>query len=174
MGIPWFIIVLLILLLIKRDWMINENSSFDLIGTIIFAIGMILFIFGFTTLNQLIGIISAIVGFAFLVYFVLYERKLESPIFKVTLFKELEFSVATFASLVSYIATFVITFVLNYHFQYIMGYNSQFAGVLLVTTPIIQAAVSPISSRFSDKVNPLKLAAFGLVLFVLLLEFYAL
>ena len=44
-----------------------------------------------------------------------------------------------------------------------MGYNSQFAGVLLVTTPIIQAAVSPISGRFSDKVNPLKLAAFGLV-----------
>lgn len=122
-GIPLFIIVLVILLLIRIDWIVDEGKSFDLRGTIVYALGMILFIYGFTILNQFIGVISTLIGLALIISFVLYERKIDNPIFKVTLFKELEFSVATFASLVSYVATFVITFVLNYHFQYILGYD---------------------------------------------------
>ena len=168
--IPFFILALLILLFaIKKEWKINENSYFDLKGSIVYSFGIVFFIYGFTTLNSLSGIILTIIGIILLVIFVLLELKVESPVFKVRLFKGLEFSAASFASLVTYIATFVITFVLNYHFQYIWGMDSQLSGMILIITPVLQAVFSPVSGRLSDRMNPLKISAFGLVFVTLAL-----
>lgn len=160
--VPLIIISLFLTYSIKEEWLSYENASIDKFGSIVYILGIILFIYGFSSINSLIGIISIIIGLILLILFAVIELKIEEPIFDVRLFKNSEFALSNLASMISYIATFVITFVLNYHFQYILGMDSQTAGLYLIMTPLVMAILSPISGTLSDKVKPHYLASLGM------------
>lgn len=163
-DIPFLILALLILLIfIKDEWKIPINSI-DLKGSIIFAIAMVLFIYGFTILNQLTGFILVFLGIIFFLIFVFIERKINEPILDIHLFKNKKFFISTLACLISYIATFVVTFILNYHFTYVLGYNSKLTGLILIITPICTAIVTPIAGILSDSYDSIKIYTVGLII----------
>ena len=162
--VPFLIIAYILMLAIKDEWNDFTSESLDKLGCGVYAIGIMLFIFGFTSLNDLIGIISLIVGAILLIGFTIIELKVENPVFNVRLFKNKKFLSANIASLISYFATFVITFILNYHFQYIMGLDSQTSGIILIICPLMMTIVSPFSGRLSDKITPQILSAIGMTL----------
>ena len=56
-------------LFIKDDWKEEEKSKFDLVGSILFAIGLSSLIYGFTQLPEMIGIVCVLVGCLFLLIF---------------------------------------------------------------------------------------------------------
>ena len=56
----------------------------------------------------------------------------------------------------------VVTTILNYHFQYVRGWDAQKAGMILIITPIIMAVMAPNAGKLSDKIHPQKLAAIGM------------
>lgn len=161
--IPFTLIALFLSLSkVKDEWNMYENETYDKIGSILYIIGIFFFIYGFTILNQIKGILFTIIGIIFLFVFVITDLKVKDPIFNLKLFKNKRFSSSNIASLISYIATFVVTYILNYHFQYILNLNSQTTGILLVITPVIMAIISPFSGKFSDKIDSQKLAAIGM------------
>lgn len=161
--LPFLILTLIILLTrIEGEWITFENIPLDLKGSIVYGIGMVLFIYGFTILNEPSGVILTILGIAVLVIFSLIELKQDNPVFDVRFFKNHKFLSANFASLSAYLATFAVTTILNYHLQYIKGYDSQFAGIVLLAAPLCQMIMSPIAGRLSDKYVPQILAAIGM------------
>ncbi|MCQ2964726.1 MAG: MFS transporter [archaeon] len=162
MVLPLLVIAFWFVYSLNQEWTTYEKESIDKLGSITFILGILLFIYGFTIINTFTGIISLSIGLILLISFVFIELKAEYPLFNVRLFKNIRFTSSNLASLISYFATFVITYVLNYHFQYIMGLNSQTAGFILIITPIMMAILAPISGRISDKVNPQKIAALGM------------
>ena len=160
MLIP-LIFSLYLCLSLDGEWTMYEGSI-DKLGSLVYSIGILLFIYGFTVINTSLGVILLIVGLLLLALFAYIELRLDNPVFEVRLFKNIRFSSSNLASLISYLATFVITYIVTYHFQYIMGLDSQTSGLLLIVTPLMMAIIAPISGRISDRIDPQKLAAIGM------------
>ena len=162
-SVPFLILILVLLISqIKEEWITMGEVPIDWKGCIVYSLGILLFIYGFTRLDESIGIILTVVGIIVLGLFVALELREKYPVFDVKFFKNPKFSSANFAALTAYLATFAVTTIVNYHLQYIRGYDSQMAGLILLVAPLIQVIMGPISGRLSDKVNPQKLAAIGM------------
>ena len=162
-SVPFLILILVLLISqIKEEWITMGEFPIDWKGCIVYSLGILLFIYGFTRLDESIGIILTVVGIIVLGLFVALELREKYPVFDVKFFKNPKFSSANFAALTAYLATFAVTTIVNYHLQYIRGYDSQMAGLILLVAPLIQVIMAPISGRLSDKVNPQKLAAIGM------------
>ena len=164
-GVPFLAIILLLLLFkIDDEWITFENIPIDFKGSIFYGIGMTLFIYGFTILNQLSGVLLTALGVIFLIIFGWIELRQTHPVFDIRFFKNRQFLSSNFASLCAYLATFAVTTILNYHLQYIKGFDSQTAGIILLTAPLFQVILAPIAGRLSDKYVPQILAALGMAL----------
>ena len=173
-GVP-FLLVILVLLLTKVDeeWITFGEVPLDVKGSVAYGLGMILFIYGFTILNQPLGIILTVLGIIILIVFGLIELKEAHPVFDIRFFKNHRFLSANFASLCAYLATFAVTTILNYHLQYIKGFDSQTAGIILLAAPLCQVILAPIAGRLSDRYVPQILAAIGMGLGTLSLALFS-
>ena len=163
-SVPFLIVIIALLLKIDEEWITFEGIPIDMKGSITYAIGIALFIYGFTILNESMGIILTILGIIILVAFALIELRQEHPVFDIKFLKNREFLSANLASLCAYLATFAVTTILNYHLQYIKGFDSQTAGIILLVAPVCQVILAPIAGRLADKYIPQILAAIGMAL----------
>ena len=161
-----FLILCIVLMIVKvpQDWKTYEHDSIDKAGSLLYAIGIMLFIYGFTNLVNQSGIIFTVSGIIFLIIFAAWELRQTSPVFNMNLFKNTKFTSSNIAALCSYLAIMVVTTILNYHFQYVKGWNAQMAGLILIVTPIIMAIIAPNSGKLSDRIHPQKLAAIGMAI----------
>ena len=161
--IPFLVLCLALMVWkIPGEWKTYEGSKIDKIGYILYGIGILLFIYGFTNLINTIGVVCLVIGFILIALFVYYELKADSPAFNMRLFKNMKFTSSNVAALCSYLAIAAITTILNYHFQYVKGWNAQMSGLILIITPLIMAIIAPNAGKLSDKIHPQKLAAIGM------------
>ena len=164
-GVPFlFVILALLLTRIGDEWSSFENLPLDLKGSFAYGIGMVLFMYGFTILNTQLGVILTVLGVMILLIFAWIELKQKYPVFDIRFFKNHKFLSANFASLCAYLATYAVTTILNYHLQYIKGFDSQTAGMILLVAPLCQVVLAPIAGRLSDRFVPQILAAIGMAL----------
>ena len=164
-GVPFlFVILALLLTKIDEEWISFKGIPLDIKGSLTYGIGMVLFMYGFTILNTQLGIVLTILGILILIIFGLIELRREYPVFNINFFKNHKFLSANFASLCAYLATYAVTTILNYHLQYIKGFDSQTAGLILLVAPLCQVVLAPIAGRLSDKHVPQILAAIGMAL----------
>ena len=161
--IPFLVLCLILMLLkIPGEWKTYEKDKIDSIGYLIYGIGILLFIYGFTNLMNTVGWVCVIIGLCLLIIFAYYELNVESPAFNMRLFKNMKFTSSNIAALCSYLAVAALTTILNYHFQYVRNWDAQLTGIMLIITPIIMALIAPNAGKLSDKIHPQKLAAFGM------------
>ena len=173
-SIPFMILLLAMLYKVKDEWITFEGLPLDIKGLIVYVIGILLFIYGFTRLNETIGIILTLVGIIVLALFAYIEIKTDYPVFDVRFFKDSKFLSSNFAALCAYLATFAVTTILNYHLQYIKGYDSQLSGIILIVAPLFQVVLAPLAGRWSDYINPQILSAVGMGLGTISLVLFSL
>jgi MFS family permease len=126
-AVPLLIIIIALLLRIDDEWITFEGILIDVKGSVAYGIGIALFIYGFTILNETLGVILTVVGIMILIVFAMIELRQEHPVFDIKFLKNRVFLSANLASLCAYLATFAVTTILNYHLQYIKGFDSQTA-----------------------------------------------
>ena len=164
-GVPFlFVILALLLTTIKDEWITFEGIPIDIKGALSYGVGMALFMYGFTILNTQMGMILTVLGVIILIVFAVIEMRQDHPVFDIRFFKNHKFLSANFASLCAYLATYAVTTILNYHLQYIKGFDSQTAGLILLVAPLCQVVLAPIAGRLSDRFVPQILAAIGMAL----------
>ncbi len=162
-AIPFLVLcIALIVIKIPQEWQTYAEDSIDKIGSIIWAVGILAFVYGFTNLVNSTGVFLTVFGLIVIVAFVFYELGQKSPVFNVKLFKNTKFLSSNVAALCSYLAIMVVTTILNYHFQYVRGWNTQMTGLMLIIPPILQALLAPNMGKLSDKYNPQILSAIGM------------
>ena len=133
-GVPFlFVILALLLTKIDEEWITFADIPLDIKGSFSYGIGMVLFMYGFTILNTPLGVLLTILGIIILIIFGLIELRQPHPVFDIRFFKNRKFLSSNFASLCAYLATFAVTTILNYHLQYIKGFDSQSAGMVLLS-----------------------------------------
>jgi EmrB/QacA subfamily drug resistance transporter len=164
-GLLALVLLGLVFYTLKGEWREAEGEKFDTIGSIAYAIGIVLFMYGFSSLPAGRGIVLFLVGVAGMVFFSLWEMNAVSPILDVRLFRSNRvFFFSNMAIFISYIATFAVSFLLSIYLQYIKGLDPDKAGLILITASVLMAIVTPISGRISDRIEPRLVASVGMSL----------
>jgi EmrB/QacA subfamily drug resistance transporter len=171
--IPLGLLVLaLTLWKLKGEWAVCKGEKFDLPGSVLYSIALLLLIYGFSLLPKLTGIIITILGIIGILTFIMMELRTKSPVFDVKLFKNATFAFSNLAALISYSATFAVVFLLSLYLQYIKGLSPGNAGLILVAQPVVMAILAPVAGRLSDKYNPRVIASIGMALTTVGLLFF--
>jgi len=163
---------------LKGEWAEARGERFDTGGALIYAVSLVIVMYGLTLLPGWSGFLLVLFGLLWIGAFILWELKAPSPLLDMKLFTtNITFSMSNVAALINYSATFAVTFLISLYLQYIKGFTPQHAGTVLIAQPIVMAALSPIAGKLSDRIEPRIVAslgmgftALGLALFTLLNE----
>ncbi|OHE26792.1 MAG: MFS transporter [Syntrophus sp. RIFOXYC2_FULL_54_9] len=149
---------------LDSEWAASRGEKFDLKGSLLYSICLVMLLYGFSRLPTLRGI--ALVGFGIVGFagFVMFEARVESPLLNIRLFKNRTFAFSNLAAFINYSANFTVGFLLSLYLQFIKGLDPQSAGLILVAQPVVMAVFSPIAGRLSDRVPAQKLASLGMAL----------
>jgi EmrB/QacA subfamily drug resistance transporter len=148
------------------EWAEARGERFDGTGAALCAAGIGLLVIGVTLLeSSAAGPWLAVAGAASLTAFFLHESRTAQPIFEVGLLRRNRmFALSNLAALISYAATFATGYLLSLYLQVVRGLDPQHAGAVLLTAPVVQAVLSPIAGRVSDRVPPRVVASLGMAL----------
>ena len=169
-------VIAVVLWKLKGDWAEAKGEKFDVAGSVIYSLALVVLIYGFTLLPATLGIgliVAGVIGFS---AFVRWEMKMSSPVLDINLFRNSRvFALSNLAALINYSATFAVGFLISLYLQYIKGFDPQNAGLVLMAMPAVQAIFSPLAGRLSDRIEPrilssagMALTTAGLVLFIFL------
>jgi EmrB/QacA subfamily drug resistance transporter len=172
------IAVLLILWKLKGDWLECKGEKFDLTGSIVYSVAIVALMYGFSILPDVKGAVLIAAGIVGMIVFALYEMRVPFPVLDIRLLtKNRVFALSNLSALINYSATFAVTFLLSLDLQYTKGFTPEHAGMILVAQPVVQAMISPIAGRLSDRIEPrivasagMAITSFGLFLLIFLTD----
>lgn len=148
---------------LKGEWVEAKGQKFDLIGSLIYGLGLVAIIYGLSLLPTIWGALAILTGIAVILVFIRWEMKVASPVLHMNLFKNnTVFAFSNLAALINYSATFAVIFLLSLYLQYAKGLSPQNAGLILVSMPAVQTIFSPVAGRLSDRIEPRILASAGM------------
>jgi len=159
------LLVILVFVGLKAEWREAAGEKFDLKGSIIYIIAIASFMYGFSNLPSLMGIILFVIGVACLALFVWWELRAPSPVFNLTLFRNNHiFIFSNIAALITYISTFAVNFLLSLYLQYIKDYTPQAAGMTLITASVLMTIFTLLSGFTAQRVESRLVASTGMAL----------
>ncbi len=149
---------------LKGEWAEARGERFDGPGATLCAMAIGLLTVGVSLLEKSIfgpWLLGA--GVLALLLFVWQESRTAQPILEVGLFRRNRlFAFSNVAALLSYAATFASSYLLSLYLQTVRGLDAQQTGAVLLTAPIVQAALSPPAGKLSDRVAPRIVASIGM------------
>lgn len=150
---------------LRGEWADSKGEKFDYVGSLLYAIALVMVMYGFPKMSEVNGLIFIGCGVFILLIFILWEMRTSYPVLEMRLFKKnVVFRYSNLAALINYSATSAVGFLLSFYLQYVKGLSPQQAGFVLVSQPIIMAIFSPPAGRLSDKIEPGIVAAVGMAL----------
>ena len=157
--------LVLSLMTLKGEWREAKGEKFDVPGALVYMVAVAVFMYGFSSLPSVSGGIFLAAGVVGLVYFARREMKDPSPILEFRLFRNNRvFLFSNAATLINYMATYAVTFLLNLYLQYIKGLSPQDAGLMMIASAIPMTIFTPLAGRVSDKIEPRLVAATGMLM----------
>ncbi len=155
---------------LPRQHPINPRMRFDFKGLAAYAVFLLGVMYGATELPESRGFILMAAGLVSLALLIVVERRTDTPLVDIVLFRtNAAFAMSNVAALLNYSATFAASFLLSLYLQVISGLSPGQAGLVLISMPAVQAIVSPLAGRLSDRIEPRILASTGMGLTALAL-----
>ncbi|TYO92729.1 MFS transporter [Desulfallas thermosapovorans] len=159
-------VIIMSLTRLKGEWAGARGERYDLTGAVLYSFGLVLFMYGISSIGTSAWsgyILTA--GLVILAVFIRHELKTELPVLNLKLFsKNVTFAFSNLAALINYSATFAVGFLVSLYLQVVLGYNSQQAGFILLSQPVLMAVLSPFAGKLSDRVQPRLVASWGMAL----------
>lgn len=137
----------------------------DLWGNATYAAGFALLMIGLSIggIDSWNGVAKYILtGLAFLVAFVLIERRVRAPMLDLRLFADRSFTLNNAQVFLNSVVRFALTFLFVFYFQGAKGIDAVLAGVMLGPVALGLLIASPIAGRMADHANPRRLIVTGL------------
>lgn len=146
----------------------NTANKVDIKGAILFILFVIpLFaaleevqVAGLQNLLVIVFLAISIISF---VLFILAERKHQTPLLQLKIFKNMWFSISLICAFLSFISIFVSIIILPFYLQDILKMSPGGAGLYMTIYPLVMATVAPISGHISDKIGSEILTLIGLI-----------
>lgn len=159
------IIVAIVFKKMDGEWAAARGEKFDVKGSLIYGSAIVALLYGLFLLPEMLGVVLIVAGCLGILAFIRWETGIGYPILNIDLFRKNRiFAFSNLAVLINYGATYAVTFLLSLYLQYIKGLSPQTAGLILVATPAVQAAFSPLAGRLSDRIEPRIIASIGMAI----------
>ena len=150
---------------LKGEWADAKGEPLDVVGSILYGIAILAIVYGSSLLPSMSAIYLMAAGILCMVAFVWQELRVRYPVVEVRLFTQNKlFTFSSLAAMINYAATFAITFLISLYLQYIKDLTPQAAGTIIVAQPVMMAVFSPMAGKLSDRIEPRKIASFGMAL----------
>jgi MFS family permease len=158
-----FVILPMVFWKLRDEWKSTDKPGLDLPGSVLYAASLAALLYGFTRFPRPLGFALAAAGLAGIVAFGIIETRVSAPILNIRLLlRNRAFALSNVAAMINYSATFAVGYFLSLYLQNVKGMSAELAGFVLVTQPIIQASLSPLTGRMSDRIEPRILASMGM------------
>lgn len=162
-NVPVGIVGLISIYIIQREYKTDHVRAFDFLGLISMTLFLTSLLLAFADGNaswntggwtsNFIVTCFTISAISFIV-FIITEFSVKHPLIELRLLKNRNFSIATLMMFIFGAALFGNSFLLPLFLQNSLGYTAFQAGLVFFPVGIIQAFMSPIAGRLSDKANP--------------------
>lgn len=145
----------------------RHGETFDFIGAILLFLSLISLLFGLT-FSQNFGFLSIqtsglLVLFAvLLILFIKFENKVKQPVIDLSLFRNGLFRVNLITGFLTFIASSGTIFLIPFYLQNVLGYDPEYAGILMAIFPITLGISGPLAGWLSDKYGFRLLTVLGL------------
>lgn len=142
----------------------GQRENLDLLGSVLYVLVIVSMMYGLSSYStNTFAKYLIILSIAWFALFLRHELRVESPVIQVRLFRRnISYTLSNLAALLNYGATFALGYLMSLYLQLIRGFDSQTAGIILISQPLIMALLSPYAGRLSDRISPYKLASFGM------------
>jgi EmrB/QacA subfamily drug resistance transporter len=150
----------------------GKKSGFDFFGTMLSFVGLVILVY---VLNQgrklgyespvFIGGIA--LSIASLAGFIIRELKAKDPLLDLSIFRDRNFSLALFASLVAMGLLAGNSILMPFYLTYILKIKIELAGFVLMINPVIFSILSVVIGTMSDRVSRTRLTTTGMVIALL-------
>jgi EmrB/QacA subfamily drug resistance transporter len=148
---------------LKGEWAEAKGERFDLAGSVIYALALVALMVGVSQLPGITGAGLMGLGVLGLGMFGAWEMRARYPVLHIDLLvTNRPFAFSNVAALINYSATSATAFLLSLYLQYIKALTPQQAGLVLIAQPIVQATLSPLTGRLSDRIEPRIVASIGM------------
>jgi DHA2 family multidrug resistance protein len=180
-NVPVGIVAMMATLIIQREYKTEHTRSFDLIGFISMTSFLVFLLLALSDGNAAWNtggwtsdfiLTCFAVSFVSFVIFITAELTVKHPIIDLRILKNRNFGLANIMLFIFGLAFFGNAFLLPLYLQNSLGYTALQAGLVFFPVGIIQAIMSPIAGRMSDKVNPKIPILIGIVLTFLSMYLY--
>ncbi|MDP2920532.1 MAG: MFS transporter [Dehalococcoidia bacterium] len=150
-------------------WKLNKEpveatrEKFDFTGSAVYALALVLIMYGVSRLPESRALWLIGGGTVVTIFFIWWETRIAYPVMNIDLFrKNRGFAFSNLAALVNYSGTFAVSFLLSLYLQYARGLDAEKAGLVLISSPVMQAVFSPLFGRLSDRIEPRILSSVGM------------
>jgi nitrate/nitrite transporter NarK len=98
--------------------------------------------------------------------FVWIETRVAYPMVDLSLFRDAQFSLNLFTSLITFIAIAGIVFLLPFYLELVMGLGLRDVGLMMAVVPIVMAFLQPYSGTLSDRWGTRPVSVLGLAVLI--------
>lgn len=141
----------------------------DILSVAFSATGLTLSVYGISIIASktvpALGLIAA--GAVLLAFFVLRQRRLETPVLDLAPMANPRFSVACLLSIIAMMTTFSMSVLLPLYYEASVGVTSLVSGILLLAPIIVNAGTSLLGGRIMDRVGEWPLLPAGFLIIAL-------
>jgi MFS family permease len=175
----WFTAVgmlpsLVLIYLVSKESAPVSDEKLALGGTLLWILAVGLGFTGLATIGQDFSLPLLFAGLALLVWFIRKSFKSHNPILDMRLFSNSRrFSFSSLAAFISYLSSTSTIFILSLYLQYSRGLSPSEAGLFLMAQPVVQALLTPLSGRLSDRYDAGKLASGGMAVIMVAIIIFA-
>ena len=180
-NVPVGIVAMFATLIIQREYKTEHTRSFDLVGFISMTLFLVFLLLALSDGNAAWNtggwtsdfILSCFaISFAAFVIFIAAELTVKHPIVDLRILKNRNFGLANIMLFIFGLSFFGNSFLLPLYLQNSLGYTALQAGFVFFPVGIIQAIMSPVAGKMSDKLNPKIPIFIGIVLTFLSMYLY--
>jgi len=153
---------------LKGEWKEASGETFDLQGSAIYSVMLLSLMYGFSLIPSVNSVVPILIGVFAGGVFLRVEAKAKHPVLDINLFRSNRaFTFSNIAALINFSATYAVTFLMSLYLQYVKGLSPEGAGLVLIASPVVQAIVSPMAGKLSDRMEPRKVSAIGMGITIL-------
>ncbi|MBP0491861.1 MFS transporter [Pararoseomonas indoligenes] len=144
----------------------TQDRPYDLVGTLLNAVGIVLLVLGVDRLSESLGwgLAEVAAGLAVLAGLLLHQRTQRHPLVPLDLLRLPVFALSFGTSTLSYAAQTIAYVSLPFFLQHGLGYDEVRTGLLITPWPLVIVLVAPLSGHLSDRYPAGILSSTGLAL----------
>ena len=147
----------------KGEWAESQGEKFDLKGSVVYGLSLLLIMYGFSQLPGTLGGLLIGAGAVVFVAFLYIEKRTVNPVLNISLITgNRVFALSGLAAFIHYSSTSAIGFFVSLYLQYLKGLDPGSAGVVLIAMPVTMALLSPLAGKLSDRYDPGRIASAGM------------